>query len=249
MEKTIKNVEQKIAIVTGGTRGIGKSISESLIKQGCKVFAFYGGNDKAAKDFELETGAKAMKVDVTDFDACEKAVEKILKAHKKIDILVNNAGITRDGMLHKSALDSWQSVIDTNLNSLYNMCRHVVPSMRETRFGRVINISSINGQKGQLGQANYSAAKAGMLGFTKALALESAGRGITVNAICPGYINTDMTADMPHEILESIVRSIPVGRLGKPEEIAGMVAYLASEDAGFITGATMTVNGGQYMAA
>tara|TARA_B100001778_G_C18596114_1_gene634784 strand:- start:1655 stop:2404 length:750 start_codon:yes stop_codon:yes gene_type:complete len=249
VEKTIKNVEQKIAIVTGGTRGIGKSISESLIKQGCKVFAFYGGNDKAAKDFELETGAKAMKVDVTDFDACEKAVEKILKAHKKIDILVNNAGITRDGMLHKSALDSWQSVIDTNLNSLYNMCRHVVPSMRETRFGRVINISSINGQKGQLGQANYSAAKAGMLGFTKALALESAGRGITVNAICPGYINTDMTADMPHEILESIVRSIPVGRLGKPEEIAGMVAYLASEDAGFITGATMTVNGGQYMAA
>ncbi|MAS86414.1 MAG: beta-ketoacyl-ACP reductase [Micavibrio sp.] len=245
----MKNVEQKIAIVTGGTRGIGKSISESLIKQGCKVFAFYGGNDKAAKDFELETGAKAMKVDVTDFDACEKAVEKILKAHKKIDILVNNAGITRDGMLHKSALDSWQSVIDTNLNSLYNMCRHVVPSMRETRFGRVINISSINGQKGQLGQANYSAAKAGMLGFTKALALESAGRGITVNAICPGYINTDMTADMPHEILESIVRSIPVGRLGKPEEIAGMVAYLASEDAGFITGATMTVNGGQYMAA
>lgn len=245
MEKT---VEQKIAIVTGGTRGIGKSISEALIKQGCKVFAFYGGNEKAAKEFEIETGAKAMKVDVTDFEACEKAVEKIIKAHKKIDILVNNAGITRDGMLHKSEIDSWQSVIDTNLNSLYNMCRHVVPVMRETRFGRVINISSINGQKGQLGQVNYSAAKAGMLGFTKALALESAGRGVTVNAICPGYINTDMTADMPHEILESIVRSIPVGRLGKPEEIAGMVAYLASDNAGFITGATMTVNGGQYMA-
>jgi acetoacetyl-CoA reductase len=243
-----KTVEQKIAIVTGGTRGIGKSISEALIKQGCKVFAFYGGNEKAAKEFEIETGAKAMKVDVTDFEACEKAVEKIIKAHKKIDILVNNAGITRDGMLHKSEIDSWQSVIDTNLNSLYNMCRHVVPVMRETRFGRVINISSINGQKGQLGQVNYSAAKAGMLGFTKALALESAGRGVTVNAICPGYINTDMTADMPHEILESIVRSIPVGRLGKPEEIAGMVAYLASDNAGFITGATMTVNGGQYMA-
>ena len=250
MEKTIKNVEQKIAIVTGGTRGIGKSISESLIKQGCKVFAFYGGNDKAAKDFELETGAKAMKVDVTDFDACEKAVEKILKAHKKIDILVNNAGITRDGMLHKSALDSWQSVIDTNLNSLYNMCRHVVPSMRETRFGRVINISSINGQKGQLGQANYSAAKAGMLGFTKALALESAGRGITVNAICPGPVDTPLlwesakAFDNPDTAVENAKRTTLLKRLGTPQDIAKLVLFLVSEDSSWITGTTVTIDGG-----
>ena len=239
---------KKVAVVTGGTRGIGRAISEALIADGCDVIAFYGGNDAAAKVFKAETGAKAMKVDVTDFAACAEAAAKIIKADKRIDILVNNAGITRDGMLHKSSQEAWHDVINTNLNSCYNMCHAAVPSMRENRFGRIINISSINGQKGQLGQANYSAAKAGMLGFTKALALEGANRGITVNAVCPGYINTDMTADMPHEILESIVKTIPTGRLGKPEEIADIVAFLASNKAGFITGATMTVNGGQYMA-
>ncbi|MAY99498.1 MAG: beta-ketoacyl-ACP reductase [Micavibrio sp.] len=241
--------EKKVAIVTGGTRGIGKAIAEKLIASGYNVAAIYHGDVKAAKAFEEETGGKSYKLDVCDFEACKKTVEKISKDMGPVSVLVNNAGITRDGMLHKTTLERWQSVIDTNLNSCFNMCHAVIPSMRENRHGRIVNISSINGQKGQLGQTNYSAAKAGMLGFTKALALESAARGITVNAICPGYINTDMTADMPHEILESIVKTIPTGRLGKPEEIASMVGYLVSDEAAFINGATMTVNGCQYMAA
>lgn len=242
-------MDEKTVLVTGGTRGIGKEIALAFLGKGYKVAAIYAGNDKAAKAFKEETGCHVYKLDVSEFDACQKTVEKIVKDLGSVDVLVNNAGVTRDGMLHKMSQENWQDVININLNSCFNMCRAVVPLMREKRFGRVINISSINGQKGQLGQVNYSAAKAGMLGFTKALALESAGRGITVNAICPGYINTDMTADMPHEILESIVKTIPVGRLGKPEEIAAMAVFLASKEAAFITGATMTMNGGQYMTA
>lgn len=242
-----KKVTPMVAIVTGGTRGIGLEISKAFIAKKYKVAAIYGGNDKAAKEFEQETGANAYKADVGDFEACAKAVEKILKDFGTVDVLVNNAGITRDGMLHKMSKENWFDVMSTNLDSCFNLSRAVIPVMREKRFGRVINISSINGQKGQFGQVNYSAAKAGMLGFTKALALENAGRGITVNAVCPGYINTDMTATMPHEILESIVKTIPVGRLGKPQEIAETVLFLASEKAGFITGSTITINGGQYM--
>lgn len=239
----------KVAVVTGGTRGIGLSITKALIAEGYQVAALYHGNEEAAQKCANETGAKVFKADVANFEQCHKAITDIEAALGPVAVLVNNAGITKDGMLHKMAEDNWHAVIETNLTSCFNMCRAVIEGMRSRQFGRIINISSINGQKGQLGQANYSAAKAGMLGFTRALALESAAKGITVNAICPGYIATDMTSAMPQEVLDSIIRQIPAARMGKPEEIADMVAFLASEKAAFITGSTMTVNGGQYIAA
>ncbi|MBP7721904.1 MAG: acetoacetyl-CoA reductase [Alphaproteobacteria bacterium] len=235
------------AIVTGGTRGIGHAISLALLQAGYKVAAVYHGNDEAARAFEKETKCKAYKFDVADFDACEKGVQQIESDLGPVAVLVNNAGITRDGVLHKMSSDNWHDVIETNLSSCFNMCRIVINGMRERNFGRIVNISSINGQKGQFGQVNYSAAKAGILGFTKALALESAAKGITVNAVCPGYIETDMTSAVPKEVLESITRQIPVARLGQPDEIAALVAFLASEKAAFITGATIAANGGQYM--
>jgi acetoacetyl-CoA reductase len=239
----------KIAVVTGGTRGIGLSITKALIEDGYQVAALYHGNEDAARKCEAETGAKVFKADVSDFSACQKAIAAIEAVLGPVSVLVNNAGITKDGMLHKMPEDNWHAVIETNLTSCFNMCRAVIEGMRARQFGRIINISSINGQKGQLGQCNYSAAKAGMLGFTRALALESAAKGITVNAICPGYIATDMTSAMPQEVLDSIIRQIPAARMGRPEEIADMVTFLASEKAAFITGSTMTVNGGQYIAA
>ncbi len=239
----------RVAIVTGGTRGIGLSITKGLIAEGYKVAALYHGNEEAAQKCAAETGAKVYKADVANFTACQDVVTKIEAEMGPVDILVNNAGITKDGMLHKMPEDSWHAVIETNLTSCFNMCRAVITAMRDRKFGRIINISSINGQKGQLGQCNYSAAKAGMLGFTRALAQESAAKGITVNAICPGYIATEMTAAMPQEVLDSIIRQIPAARMGKPEEIADMVVFLVSDRAAFVTGATMTVNGGQYMAA
>ena len=238
------------AIVTGGTRGIGLEISRALIADGYKVAAVYHGNEEAAQAFRGEVGENGMavKFDVADFEACEKAEGEIEKQLGPIAVLVNNAGITRDGMLHKMDPKNWHDVIETNLGSCFNMCRAVIGGMRERNFGRIINISSINGQKGQFGQTNYSAAKAGMLGFTKALAAESAAKGITVNAICPGYIETDMTASMRPEVLDSIIKQIPVGRMGQPQEIAALVAFLASENGAFMTGATLSANGGQYMA-
>lgn len=241
-------MSENVAIVTGGTRGIGLSISHGLIADGYKVAALYHGNEEAAKAFEKDTGHKAFKCDVAKFDACSKTVAEIEKTLGPVTVLVNNAGITRDATLHKMTEAQWHEVIETNLTSCFAMTRNVIEGMRSRGFGRIVNISSINGQKGQFGQANYSAAKAGIIGFTKALALESAAKGITVNAICPGYIETDMTASMKQEVLDSIVRQIPATRMGKPEEIAGLVCYLVSEKAAFINGATMTINGGQYMA-
>lgn len=236
-----------VAIVTGGTRGIGLEITTVLQEEGYQVAAVYHGNDEAAKACEQQTNARAFKFDVSDYDACQKGCEAIEAELGAIKVLVNNAGITKDAVLHKMTPDVWHSVIETNLASCFNMSRAVINGMRERGFGRIVNISSINGQKGQFGQTNYSAAKAGMLGFTKALALESAAKGITVNAICPGYIATDMTASMKQDVLESIIRQIPVARMGTPREIADIVAFLASDKAGFINGSTITANGGQYI--
>lgn len=238
-----------VAIVTGGTRGIGLAITKALTEAGYKVAAIYHGNEDAAKACSESTGASVYKADVADFKACHDVCAKIEQELGPIVALVNNAGITKDGMMHKMAEESWHAVIETNLTSCFNMTRAVITGMRDRNFGRIINISSINGQKGQFGQTNYSAAKAGMLGFTKALALESAGKGITVNAICPGYIETDMTATMKQEVLDSIIRQIPAARMGKPEEIAELVVYLTSDKAAFMNGATLTMNGGQYMAS
>ena len=240
--------DKKVAIVTGGTRGIGLEISRELIAKGYHVAAIYAGNEAAAKAFKDETGHDAFKVDVSDLDACLAVAEKITKKLGAPAVLVNNAGITRDGMLHKMTADQWGDVITTNLNSCFNMCRAFITSMRDAKYGRIINISSINGQKGQLGQTNYAAAKAGMIGFSKALALESARKGITVNTICPGYIKTDMTEAMDAAVLESIVSQIPQGRMGQASEIAAIVSFLASDEAAYITGATISANGGQYMA-
>lgn len=240
-------MSDKIAVVTGGTRGIGLEISKALKEQGFTVVAVYYGNEEAAKSFREILGAHTIKFDVSDYAQCEEGIKKIESEYGPVAVLVNNAGITRDGVLHKMTPEAWSSVMDTNLNSCFNMCRSVINGMRERNFGRIINISSINGQKGQFGQTNYSAAKAGMIGFTKALAMESAAKGITVNVICPGYIATDMTSNMNQDVLDSIIRQIPVTRMGKPEEIASVVTYLTSENAGFITGSTITVNGGQYM--
>ena len=241
--------EKGVAIVTGGTRGIGLEITKALIADGYSVAAIYHGNEEAAKKCEEETGAKSWKLDVSDFDACQRGVEDIVAEMGPVRVLINNAGITRDGMLHKMTAENWHAVIETNLSSCFNMCRAVIGGMREAGFGRIVNISSINGQKGQFGQANYSAAKAGILGFTKALALESAAKGITVNAVCPGYIATDMTASMNQDVLDSIIRQIPTARMGKPQEIADICVFLSSDKAAFITGSTITANGGQYMAS
>jgi acetoacetyl-CoA reductase len=238
----------RVAVVTGGTRGIGAAISAALKAAGCKVAANYGGNDQAAEKFNAETGIPVYKWDVSSYEACAAGLKKIETDLGPVDILVNNAGITRDTMFHRMSPEQWSAVINTNLNSLFNMCRPVIEGMRQRKFGRIVNISSVNGQKGQMGQSNYSAAKAGELGFTKALAQESARSGITVNAICPGYIGTEMVQAVPKDVLEkSILPQIPVGRLGEPQEIARCVVFLSSDDAGFITGSTLTANGGQYM--
>ncbi|NQV85403.1 MAG: acetoacetyl-CoA reductase [Rhodospirillales bacterium] len=238
----------RIALVTGGTRGIGHAISTALKDMGVTVAANYGGNDEAANAFREETGIAVFKFDVGDFEACKAGIAQIEADIGSIDILVNNAGITRDKPLHKMDPDHWNAVITTNLSSAFNTTRNVIEGMRERGFGRIINISSINGQKGQFGQANYSAAKAGLIGFTKAVALETAAKGITCNAIAPGYIATEMVKAVPEEILNSkILPFIPTGRLGEPEEIGRCVAFLASDEAGFITGSTLTANGGQYM--
>ena len=238
-----------MALVTGGTRGIGAAISKALKDKGYKVAATYAGNDEAAQKFKAETGIPVFKWDVSSFEACGAGIKQVEAEVGPIDILVNNAGITKDGMFHRMTPDQWNAVIGTNLGSLFNMTRQVWEGMRARKFGRVVNISSINGQKGQMGQVNYSAAKAGELGFTKALAQEGAKAGITVNAICPGYINTEMVQAVPKDVLEkSILPLIPIGRLGEPEEIARCVVFLASDDAGLMTGTTLSANGGQYFA-
>jgi acetoacetyl-CoA reductase len=238
----------RVAVVTGGSRGIGAAISKALKAAGYSVAANYGGNDEAAQKFKVETGIPVYKWDVSNYDACVAGLKQVEADLGPVEVLVNNAGITRDGMFHKMTPEQWYAVINTNLNSLFNMCRPVIEGMRKRMFGRIINISSINGQKGQKGQTNYSASKAGDIGFTKALAQESANLGITVNAVCPGYIATEMVMAVPQEVREkSIIPQIAVGRLGEPEEIARCVVFLASDDAGFITGSTISANGGQYM--
>ncbi len=238
----------RVAVVTGGTRGIGEAISKALKGAGYNVAANYGGNDEAAQKFKAETGIPVFKWDVSSYDSCVEGLKKVEAELGPVEVLVNNAGITRDTMFHRMKPEQWTAVINTNLNSLFNMCRPVIEGMRERKFGRIINISSINGQKGQMGQANYSAAKAGELGFTKALAQESARSGITVNAICPGYIATEMVKAVPKEVLEkNILPLIPIGQLGEPEEIARCVVFLASDDASLITGSTLSANGGQVM--
>jgi acetoacetyl-CoA reductase len=239
----------RVAVVTGGTRGIGAAIAKALKAASYKVAANYGGNDEAAQKFKGETGIPVYKWDVASHEACAAGLKKIEADLGPIDVLVNNAGITRDGMFHKMTPEQWTTVINTNLNSLFNMCRPVIEGMRDRGFGRIINISSINGQKGQMGQCNYSAAKAGEIGFTKSLAQENARKGITVNAICPGYIATEMVKAMPKEVIEkNILPLVPLGRLGEPDEIARCVVFLASDDSAYITGATLSANGGQFMA-
>jgi acetoacetyl-CoA reductase len=238
----------RVALVTGGSRGIGAAISKALKAAGYVVAANYAGNDEAAAKFTSETGIPTYKWDVGDFGACTAGIAAVEAAHGPIEVLVNNAGITRDGMFHKMTKDQWSAVIRTNLDSLFNMTRPVWDGMRNRSFGRVIMISSINGQKGQMGQVNYSAAKAGDLGFVKALAQEGAAKGITVNAICPGYIGTEMVMAIDPKVLETrIIPQIPVGRLGTPEEIGRAVVFLASDEGGFITGSTLSINGGQTM--
>ena len=239
----------RVALVTGGTRGIGAAISVALKDAGCEVAATYGGNDEAASAFKDKTGIPVYKWDVSDFQACQDGIAKVEADLGPIDVLVNNAGITRDTTLHRMKPEQWHEVIRTNLDSLFNMTRGVIEGMRERGFGRIVNISSINGQKGQFGQANYSAAKAGLIGFTKAVAQENAAKGITVNAVAPGYIGTEMVRAVPEDVLKSkILPLIPVGRLGEPEEVARCVVFLASDEAGFITGSTLSANGGQHMA-
>ena len=237
----------KTALVTGGTRGIGAAIARGLGEAGYQVVVTYNGNDEAAADFTRETGIPARKWDVGDYGACEAGVESVSSEYGAVDVLVNNAGITRDGMLHKMGIEDWDAVIRTNLTSAFNMTRAVINGMREGGFGRIIQISSINGQKGQMGQANYAAAKAGLVGFTKSVAQENARKGITANVVAPGYIGTDMVAGVPDKVLEQIIGQIPVGRLGEVDEIAQAVVYLASDAAGFVTGSTLSINGGQYM--
>ncbi|ATG48043.1 beta-ketoacyl-ACP reductase [Celeribacter ethanolicus] len=237
----------RVALVTGGSRGIGAAIAKALQAAGYTVAANYAGNDEAAAKFTEETGIKTYKWSVADYDACVEGIAKVEAELGPIDVLVNNAGITRDAPFHKMTREQWQQVMDTNLSGVFNMTHPLWPGMRDRKFGRVINISSINGQKGQFGQANYSAAKAGDIGFTKALAQEGARAGITVNVICPGYVATEMVMAVPEKVRESIIATIPVGRLGEPEDIARCVVFLASDDAGFITGSTITANGGQYL--
>ncbi len=237
----------RVAIVTGGTRGIGEAISVGLKDAGYDVAATYAGNDEAAERFTAKTGIAAYKFDVSDYGQCAESVEKIVGDLGPVDILVNNAGITRDGTLHRMSFEQWNSVIQTNLSSCFNMCHCVIEGMRERGFGRIVNIGSVNGQAGQYGQVNYAAAKSGIHGFTKALAQEGAAKGVTVNAIAPGYIDTDMVRAVPERVLEKIISGIPVGRLGHAEEIARGVLFLVADEAGFVTGSTMSINGGQHM--
>ena len=237
----------KVAVVTGGTRGIGHAISIELKNRGYSVAAIYGGNDEAARKFQAETGIPIFKWDVGDYDACAAGLKQVETQFGPISIIVNNAGITRDAMLHRMTPQQWKDVIRVDLDSVFNMVQPVINGMRDRGFGRIINISSMNGQKGQMGQSNYSAAKAGVIGYTKALAQENARKGITVNCVAPGYIDTEMVMAVPEKVLEGIIAQIPVGRLGKSEEIAKCVAFLASDDAGFITGATIAANGGQFV--
>jgi acetoacetyl-CoA reductase len=237
----------RVAVVTGGTRGIGRAISVALKNAGYRVAANYGGNDRAAQQFNEETGIPVFKFDVADFDACSEGVKNIGAQLGPTEVLVNNAGITRDGTMHRMSWEQWNAVIQTNLSSCFNMSRAVIEGMRTRGFGRIVNIGSINGQAGQFGQTNYSAAKSGMHGFTKALAQEGAARGITVNTVAPGYTETDMVNAVPASVLEQIIARIPVGRLGKPEEVARAVLFLVADEAGFITGTMLSVNGGQHM--
>ncbi|MBS0504543.1 MAG: acetoacetyl-CoA reductase [Proteobacteria bacterium] len=237
----------RVAIVTGGTRGIGEAISLALRDAGMSVAANYAGNDERARAFTERTGIKAYKWDVADFDACVAGAKQVEADLGPVDVLVNNAGITRDGTMKRMDRGAWEDVIDTNLGGCFNMAKAVWDSMNGRKYGRIVNIGSINGQAGQYGQVNYAAAKSGIHGFTKALAQEGARAGITVNAIAPGYIDTDMVAAVPQEVLDKIVAKIPVGRLGKAEEIARGVAFLCAEDAGFVTGSTLSINGGQHM--
>jgi acetoacetyl-CoA reductase len=238
----------RVAVVTGGTRGIGAAISKALKDAGYRVAATYHGNDEAANRFKAETGIAVYKWDVGNFEACREGVQRVERELAPVDVLVNNAGITRDTMLHKMTEQQWREVIATNLDSLFCMTRAVIEGMRGRGFGRIVNIGSINGQKGQLGQSNYAAAKAGLIGFSKSVALENASKGITCNVIAPGYIRTEMVAAVPEPVLQKIVAQIPVGRLGEAEEIARCVVFLASDDAGFVTGSTLAANGGQYLA-
>ena len=238
----------RVAFVTGGTRGIGRAICERLKNDGFKVAAGYSGNEDAASACASELVVMVVKGNVGNFEDCRRAVEAVTAELGPIEVLVNNAGITRDGVFHKMTPEQWSEVIRVNMDSVFNMTRHVIEGMRDRSWGRVINISSINGQKGQMGQTNYSAAKAGVIGFTKALALENARKGVTVNCIAPGYIDTEMVQAVPENVLAAIIGQIPVGRLGKGEEIADMVAFLAGEHAGYVTGSTLSLNGGQYMA-
>jgi acetoacetyl-CoA reductase len=237
----------RVAVVTGGTRGIGRAISVALKDAGYRVAAVYGGDDKAAQQFKDGTGLPVFKFDVGDFAACADGVKAIEAALGPVEILINNAGITRDTTMHRMSSEQWSAVIQTNLTSCFNMTRQVIEGMRTRGFGRLVNIGSINGQAGQFGQANYAAAKAGMQGFTKALAQEGAARGVTVNVIAPGYVETDMVRAVPADVLEKIIARIPAGRLGKPEEIARAVLFLVADEAGFITGSTLSINGGQHM--
>ena len=237
----------RLALVTGGTRGIGEAISVNLKENGYNVVANYGGNTAAAEEFSERTGIPSFKFDVSDFSAVKDAVEQIESDYGDIDVLVNNAGITRDTTMHRMTFEQWDQVIQTNLASCFNTCKAVIEKMRKNGFGRIVNIGSVNGQAGQYGQVNYAAAKSGIHGFTKALALEGAGKGITVNAIAPGYVDTEMVRAVPAEVLEKIIATIPVGRLGTPDDIARSVLFLVGDDAGFMTGSTLSINGGQHM--
>ena len=237
----------RVALVTGGTRGIGEAICTALKDAGYTVVANYGGNDKVAEAFTEKTGIPAMKFDVSNFEQTKESIEQIENDYGPVEVLINNAGITRDGTMHRMDFAQWDAVIQTNLASCFNTARAVIDGMRERGFGRIVNIGSVNGQAGQYGQVNYAAAKSGIHGFTKALALENAAKGITVNAVAPGYVDTDMVRAVPPEVLKKIISTIPVGRLGKPEDIANSVLFLVSDDASFITGSTISINGGQHM--
>jgi acetoacetyl-CoA reductase len=237
----------RVALVTGGTRGIGEAISIALKEAGFTVAANYGGNDEAAQKFTEKTGIKAYKFDVSDFDAVQAAIKQIDEDLGPVEVLVNNAGITRDGTLHRMSHENWEDVIRTNLSSCFNCSRAVIDGMRERKFGRIVNIGSINGQGGQYGQVNYAAAKSGIHGFTKALAQEGAAQGITVNAIAPGYVDTDMVRAVPQKVLERIIQRIPMGRLGNADDIARGVLFLVADNADFVTGSTLSINGGQHM--
>ncbi|WP_275097932.1 acetoacetyl-CoA reductase [Sedimenticola hydrogenitrophicus] len=237
----------RVALVTGGTRGIGEAICVAMKENGYQVVANYGGNEQAAADFTERTGIPAFKFDVSDFDQVASGIRAIESSTGPVEVLVNNAGITRDGTLHKMSFEQWDKVVQTNLASCFNTCRCVIEGMRQRNFGRIVNIGSVNGQAGQYGQVNYAAAKSGIHGFTKALALEGATKGITVNAIAPGYVETDMVRAVPEEVLQKIIRTIPVGRLGQPEDISRAVLFLVSDAAGFVTGSTLSINGGQHM--